>query len=196
MVNSIWGLSCLKNLFHDRFAALLSSTGAYNCVKCSEGMKCPALSSLVACLQTPTGGVDLLCWQSPQLVFDLLGVFQPNISKTVRRVVGTLPWFLNSLACLLFLATVHHQLESGKQPTGGWRTPPLCGFFKGPGETPVFKPPLRSIWSEVKVMLVQILLQRSWQVTIPLEIHRPRLGEKKCPVQWMDGWMDGWKLGI
>ena len=49
------GAWVVGKICNGRFAALLSSwplTGAYNCVSCSEGMKCPALSSLAACLKT------------------------------------------------------------------------------------------------------------------------------------------------
>ena len=192
MVNSIWGLSCLKNLFHDRFAALLSSTGAYNCVKCSEGMKCPALSSLVACLQTPTGGVDLLCWQSPQLVFDLLGVFQPNISKTVRRVVGTLPWFLNSLACLLFLATVHHQLESGKQPQVVEEHHRCVGSLRVPGKPPFSNPHWGRFEARWKWCWCRFYSKDLGRLLYPWRFTDRGWGRKNVQFSgWMDGWMDG-----
>ena len=69
-----------------------------------------------------------------------------------------------------------------------WKNHHHCvGSLGVPGKPPCFHP-MRSIWSEVKAMLVQILLQRSWQVTIPLEIHQPRWGRKN--VQF-SGWMDG-----
>lgn len=71
------------------------------------------------------------------------------------------------------------------------KPPPLCGFFRGPGETPVFSP------NEVDLKRGESDVGADFTPEILAGYYTPgdsptEVGEKKCPVQWMDGW----KLGI